>query len=175
MERDQGSASTHLESVGTPSKAAVAVVRGQQSPQSCGVSRTVPSRGIRHSPPSNPVVSDVRLRSLHRLVTLARAPCGRVHRSQSGYVRVQRLRAQLRREEGRECGGTEERRDRRRGGLLYLRGGQLSADSGRLLITSLWRPNKERSVFGTSEAVLSCCSEASAAPAACMSSCLSAG
>ena len=71
MERDQASASTHLESVGTPSKAAVAVVRGQQSPQSCGVSRTVPSRGVRHSPP---VVSDVRLRSPHRLVTLARAP-----------------------------------------------------------------------------------------------------
>ena len=59
----------------------------------------------------------------------------------------------------------EERTDGRRVGLLYLRGGQLSADPGRPLFTNLWRPNKEPSVFATSEAVLSCCSEASAPPA----------
>ena len=48
---------------------------------------------------------DVELRGLH-IVTLSRAPCGRVHHSQMSY----RCSA-LRREEGRGCGGTEERRD----------------------------------------------------------------
>ena len=49
---------------------------------------------------------DVGLGGLH-IVTLARAPCERVHHSQSDCVRVQRLRAHLGGEEGRGCGRTE--------------------------------------------------------------------
>ena len=56
MERDQASASTHLESVETPSKAATADVRGQQIRKADYGAYHVQcplARGVRHSPLSN--------------------------------------------------------------------------------------------------------------------------
>ena len=85
MERDQASASTHLESFETPSKAAMADVRGQQIRKAdYGAYHVQCPLEVSATARCRTMMLDVGLRSLH-IVTLMRAPCGRVHHSQMSY------------------------------------------------------------------------------------------
>ena len=85
MERDQASASTHLESVETPSKAARADVKVSRVRKAdCVASHVQCPLEVSATARCRTMMLDAGLRSLH-IVTLIRAPCGRVHHSQVSY------------------------------------------------------------------------------------------